>query len=115
MKESIYDDEDKAFLGFVAKENGSWIAQTIFGYTIARTANQNDAEKLIHERGRSYLQGTWQYFDKDEQQWFPCVIKEAHEHRVTIIRTNDMGYQDPESYKLVILKEPQEDTLIKNS
>lgn len=115
MKEAIHDDEDKVFLGYVVRDNGSWTAQTIFGYIIERTATREAAEQAVHTKGRSYLGGTWQYFDTDEQQWFPCTIKEAHEHRVTVIRTNDMGYQDPESYKLVILKEPKEDRLIKNS
>lgn len=115
MKQAIHDDEDKAFLGFVVHDNGSWTAQTIFGYIIARTPNRKAAEQAVRSKGRTYLEGTWQYFDKDDQQWNSCVIQDAQEHRVTIVRTNDMGYQDPESYKLVILKEPKEDSLIKNS
>jgi hypothetical protein len=115
MKHALYREDDKEFLGYVTHENGSWVAQTVFGYAIARLQTEVEAERIVREKGLGYLLGVWQYFDKDEQQWFPCIIQEASEHRVTVIRTNEMGYQDPDTYKRVILKAPKEDTLIKTS
>jgi hypothetical protein len=115
MKTPIYREDDKEFLGFVAHENGSWLAQTIFGYTIARTSTEKEAEAMVREKGLGFLTGVWSYFDKEDQDWFPCVIQEASEHRVTIIRTNEMGYQESDTYKRLILKNPKENVLIKNS
>jgi hypothetical protein len=115
MKTPLYREDDKEFLGFITEENGSWVAQTIFGYPIARVATQKEAEATVREKGLGFLMGVWQYFDKDDQEWFPCVIQEASEHRVTVVRTNEMGYQDAETYKLVMLKEPKENILIKNT
>jgi len=111
----IYRDDDNELLGFVAQDATSWLAQTIFGYTVERTTNREAAEAVLHDRGLGFLMGMWQYFDKDEREWFPCVIKEANEHRVTIIRTSPLGFQDPDSYKQVTLMNPTENTLIKAS
>lgn len=114
-KTPLYRDEDNEFLGLLVKETTGWSAQTIFGYTIARTETEKEAKEVIFERGLTYLEGVWQYYDKDDHDWFPCVIKEANEHRVTVIRTNVLGYQDPDDFKIVILKEPTDQNLVKSS
>lgn len=114
-KTAIYREDDDEFLGYVTKDATSWLAQTIFGYTIERTDSRQAAEAVVRERGLGYLMGVWQYYDKDDRAWCPCVIQEANEHRVTVIRTNAMGYQEPDSYKKVILVNPTENTLIKSS
>lgn len=114
-KTPLYHPDTHEFLGILAKDTTGWTAQTIFGYTIARTTTRNDAEVIIREQGLMYLMGIWQYYDKDDHDWFPCVIKEAYEHKVTVIRTNAMGVQDADSYKYVILNNPTEQTLIKSS
>lgn len=111
----VYHEDDDHLLGYVAKDATSWQAQTIFGYIIARTTTEQEAEKALFEMGRTYLKGVWQYYDKDDHDWFPCVIKDAYEHKVTVIRTNFLGYQEPEVFKLVILENPDENTLIKSS
>jgi len=110
----LYHDDDHELLGFIAEENNSWVAQTVFGYTIERTDSKKDAERALHQQGRKFLKGVWQYFDKDDQEWFSCVIKEANEHRVTVVRTDSMGTQDPHSYKVAILLNPTENTLVKS-
>jgi len=114
QKTAYYRDEDHEFLGYIVETNHAWHAQTIFGYTIAIVESRRDAEKVLFEQGLGFLMGTWQYFDKDDQDWFPCVIKEAYPHRVVVIRTNAMGYQDPEDYKLVTLVKPTENILVKS-
>lgn len=114
-KTPIYSEEEHEFLGNLVKDSTSWLAQTIFGYTMARTDTKEEALEIIRTKGLSYLMGTWQYYDKDDHDWFPCVIQEAGEHKVTVIRTNILGYQDPDDYKRVILKDPDENLLIKNS
>ena len=111
----LYRDEDHEFLGFIVKEAAGWQAQTIFGYTISRTTTRKDAEAILHQQGLLFLTGTWQYFDKDDQEWHPCVIKEANEHRVTVIRTNILGFQDPDVFKMVTLTNPSENQLVKSS
>ena len=114
-KTAIQHKETHELLGYVAKDSTSWLAQTIFHYTIERTTSPEDAERIVRERGLAFLMGTWNYFDKDEREWFPCVIKEAYEHRVIVIRTNVMGYQDPDTYKVVTIANPSEDKLVKIS
>jgi hypothetical protein len=112
---AIYRKDDNEFLGYVVQDTASWLAQTIFGYTIERTASRAAAEAAVRTQGLSFLMGVWQYYDKDDRAWYPCVIQEANEHRVTVIRTNVMGYQEPDTYKKVTLLNPTENTLIKSS
>lgn len=111
-KRSIYRD-DGELLGYVSEATSGWVAQTIFGYTIERTADEVSAERVIREQGLSYLMGVWQYYDKEDGDWFSCVLKEVQGSRVSVIRTNVMGYQDPDDYKLVRLVRPTEQNLTK--
>ncbi len=110
----INRQDDGELLGYVVKDGTSWTAQTMFGYVFARSENQNDVENAVRSQGLSILQGIWQYFDKEERAWFPCVLKEAYEGKVTVIRTNVMGYQDPDDYKVVTIISPSEIDLIKS-
>lgn len=115
MKTPIYNEDTHELHGYLVQDITGWQAQTVFGYTIERTASQQDAERVLRERGLSYTKGVWNYLDPDEREWFPCVISEAQEQRVTVIRTNELGYQEPELYKMVMLKLPSEDVLVKIS
>lgn len=113
QKIPIHRQDDRELLGFVVDSGVGWEAQTIFGSLIERTTDKVFAERIVREQGLGYLMGVWQYFDKEDQQWFPCILKEANEHQVTVIRTNSMGYQDPDDYKLVTIENPTETNLIK--
>ncbi len=115
IKTPIHKEDSNEFLGFVVKGSAGWEAQTIFGYVIERTITQEAAENVLHERGLDYLKGVWQYYDKTERDWFPCVLKDETEHRVTVIRTNSLGFQDSEVFKIVILEDPTENILIKSA
>lgn len=115
MKKAIYDEDHEKTLGYLVKGSTSWEAQTIFGYIIERSETEEAATKVLQKQGANYLKGTWQYYDKEERDWFPCIIKHATETQVTVIRTNPMGYQEPEIYKLVLLKNPDENSLIKSN
>jgi hypothetical protein len=108
-------NEDGILQGYVTKDASSWVAQTIFHYTIERTNTEADAEKIVHKKGLSFLTGVWQYFDKDDRAWFPCVVKEAYETKVVVIRTNELGYQVPEDYKQLTIERPDESVLVKSS
>ena len=114
-KTALYHEENNEFIGYLVQETTGWLAQTIFGYTIARTTSREDAEAIIREKGLTYLTGIWQYYDKDDHDWFPCVLKEANEHRVTVIRTNVLGYQDPDDYKFYTIDDPTEEKLVKSA
>lgn len=114
-KTALHRADDNEFLGYIVKDTTGWQAQTIFGYLIERTTTKTAAKKVLEEQGLTYLMGIWQYYDKDEHGWFPCVLKVANKQRVTVIRTNHMGYQDPEDFKIVTLVSPTENTLIKSS
>lgn len=109
----IYRDDDDELLGYVGEATSGWVAQTIFGYTIERTTDEAAAERVVREQGLSYLMGVWQYYDRDDGDWFPCVLKEVQERQVTVVRTNTMGYQDPDDYKRVVLRQPTEQQLTK--
>lgn len=114
QKYPINREDDGELLGFVDQDSASWRALTIFGYPIARFSTRQEAEATLHERGLSFLSGMWQYFDTDDQDWHPCIIKEAYEHQVRVIRTNMFGYQDPDDYKSVIIKDPNETNFVKS-
>lgn len=114
-KEQFFREDDGELVGVVARDKTSWLAQTIFGYTIARTDSRSDAEKILLEKGLSSLLGMWQYFDPDEKDWFPCVIQEVYEVKVVIARTNEYGIEEPDAYKHVTLMNPSEENLVKLS
>jgi hypothetical protein len=111
----IYSEDDDSFLGFVIDEKTSWRVVTIFDYLISRAATQKEAEATLQDLGPNYLKGMWHYYDKDDKEWFPCVIKKAFEQRVIVNRTNNLGYQDPDDYKQVVIENPTENDLIKSS
>ncbi len=104
--------DDGELLGFVVEDASGWQAQTIFGYSFARAEDRASVEQVVRDQGLTILGGLWQYFDEDDKTWHPCVIKEAAPNQVIIIRTNEMGYQDPDSYKYVVIKNPDETRLI---
>lgn len=114
-KTPIYNPDDDTFLGYVAEDRSGWKAETIFGYIIARTETEKDAERIIRDQGATYLKGVWQYYDKEDQDWFPCVIKQAYDQKVIVNRTTPLGYQDHKGYKQVIIENPTENDLIKSS
>ena len=114
-KEPFYDEDTGEFLGFIIDEGTSWQLQTIFGYLIAHTATRKEAEYTLYQVGADYLKGLWQYYDKDDKDWFHCVIKKAYEHQVIVNRTNALGFQDEENSKQVILEDPTDSDLVKSS
>lgn len=105
--------DDEELLGYIEQDGASWTSETMFGYVFARSETRRDAEETVRSQGLSILQGVWQYYDADDKAWFPCVLKEAFDGKVTVIRTNEMGYQDPDNYKLVTIKHPTETELVK--
>lgn len=106
--------DDDELLGFVIQDKLGWIAQTIFGYEIARASDESAAARIVREQGLSFLTGIWQYLDPDDRDWYPCVLREVYEHRVIVMRTNKMGHPDPDDYKVVTIKEPSELNLAKS-
>ncbi len=114
QRTAIHHHETHELLGFVAFKNGAWQAQTVFSYPIARTENEAEAKQIVQTQGLSFLMGVWRYYDKQANDWFACILQEVNEQRVTVVRTNDMGYQDPEHYKRVTLLHPDESVLVKS-
>jgi hypothetical protein len=111
----VYSIDDDSFLGFIINDNTTWQVVTIFGYLISRTQTEKEAHAVLQNVGPTYLKGIWQYYDKDDHDWFPCVIKRAFEQRVIVNRTNTLGYQDPDDYKQVVIEDPTENDLIKST
>ncbi len=109
----INREDDGELLGYVTQETSGWSAQTMFGYVFARADSQAAVEEAVRSQGLQILQGVWQYYDKDDSAWYPCILKEAYPGRVTVIRTNAMGYQDPDDYKQVTITNPDETKLAK--
>ena len=107
--------DDKELLGYITQDSTGWQATTIFGYLIARTESLAAAQKVLREQGLSFLLGVWNYYDQDDRDWHACVLKEAQEHQVTVIRTNALGYQDPDDFKFYIVKDPSEEKLVKTA
>jgi hypothetical protein len=113
-KTPIHRTDDGELLGFIAPDGSGWQALTLFGYLIERTTSQEAAEAILRERGLAFLMGIWQYLDEDDNRWHTCVLKEAYEHQVTVLRTTPMGYQDPDDYKMVTIDNPSETNLVKS-
>lgn len=107
-KYPINNEDDHELLGFIVQDTAGWQAQTVFGYTLARTDDRTKAERIVREQGLSSLRGVWQYLDEDDQAWHPCVIKDANELQATVIRTNALGFIEIDDGKLVIIKNPSE-------
>lgn len=107
-------EDDNELLGFIVQDSLGWEAQTIFSYPIMRTDSETVARTAVREQGLAFLMGAWEYLDVDDQKWHTCILKEVYEHRVVVIRTNAMGYQDPDDYKTVVIKNPSETNLIKS-
>ncbi|MDB5176964.1 MAG: hypothetical protein JWN75_632 [Candidatus Saccharibacteria bacterium] len=114
-KSPFYDEDTNEFLGFIVSDGTNWQVQTIFGYLIARTNTRIEAERTLYQEGSTYLKGIWQYYDKDDKDWFPCVIKKAFEHQVIVNRTNTLGFQDEDNSKQVIIEDPTDSDLVKSS
>ncbi len=114
-KEAVTRKDDQELLGYIVHDSVGWQAQTIFGYPISHTETHDEAEKVLRKHGLGYLGGIWQYYDEDDRSWSPCVIKQAYEQRVIVNRTNELGYQDPDDYKQVIIDKPTENTLVKST
>lgn len=111
----VLHPDTENLLGYVSEDTSSWQALTVFGYQIARTETKQAAQEILLKEGVSFLQGTWQYYDKDDKNWFPCVIKEALENKVIVNRSTELGYLDPDDFKQVIIENPTENDLIKAS
>ncbi len=107
-KYPINHEDNHELLGFVAKDSTGWQARTVFGYPLGRTENRERAESIVREQGLPSLKGVWQYLDQDDQTWYPCVIKDANELQVTVIRTNALGFIEIDDGKFVIIKNPSE-------
>lgn len=107
-------EDDGELLGFLVSDSSGWQAQTVFGYTISRASSRAGAEAILNEQGQEFLKGVWQYLDKDDRDWHPCIIKKAYEHQVILNRTNVMGYQDADTFKRVILDDPSETNFVKS-
>lgn len=112
MKIPIIREDDGELLGFIEQRHASWSAQTIFGYVFARVETKAEADMVVRTQGLNMLKGMWRYQDADNE-WYPCIIKQAYENRVVVIRTNELGFQDPEHYKIVTIKNPTDSVLLK--
>lgn len=110
-KTPIIRQDDGELLGYVTKEANGWSARTIFGYVLARSDTEASAESVVRSEGMLVLKTMWRYFDPDERDWFPCILKNVQETKVTVVRVNDLGFEDAEHYKQVILKNPTETDL----
>lgn len=110
----VIREDDGELLGFVANDATGWTAQTIFGYVFARAKDRVSVETTVREQGLSMLLGVWQYYDIDDRKWYPCLLKEVFEKRVIVVRANEMGYEDPDTYKRVVIINPNETNLIKS-
>lgn len=110
----INREDDGELLGFITQDSTGWAAMTIFGYVFARATDKASVEEAVRSQGLTILQGVWQYFDKADKAWRPCILKEVYVGRVTVIRTNEMGYQDPDDFKIVTLTNPTETDIVKS-
>lgn len=110
-KQPVRDEDSEELLGYISDTSGSWAAETIFGYVIGRSSSERDARELVVNQAAESMKALWRYFDKDDNDWHPCVIAEAYENRVVVTRTNELGYLTPEVFKRVTIKSPTETTL----
>lgn len=110
--EPIYREYDHELLGFVDKIGGIWTAFTIFGYEFASAETKTDAIRRVMDDGLTILKGIWRYYDRDDNEWHPCRLKSMQPGRVTVIRTNELGYQEPETVKRYTITDPDDSNLV---
>jgi hypothetical protein len=110
----IIREDDGELLGYIAKESSGYTAQTIFGFILARTEDKASAEMIVRNEGLLVLKGMWRYYDESERDWYACILSEVFENKVIVIRTNELGYQDPAWHKVVTLKSP-DDTMLQKA
>ncbi len=109
---AVQEEDSGELLGYISKELSAWKAMTIFGYVLGRVESKGKAESMVRNDGRAALAGLWRYQDSDHD-WYACVIQEAYEDRVVVVRTNELGIQEPALYKRLTLKEPNETNFVK--
>ena len=102
----ITRSSDDELLGYICHHDNQWQALTIFGYVFDEAETRQDAERIVISKGLSVLTGTWQYYDKNTNDWDFCVIKEASKDNVTVIKTNMCGYQDLSLSEIIKIDNP---------
>lgn len=107
----IRHEDTGELLGYVFKEASGWSARTIFRHVISRSETRRESEDIVRNDGLRVLAGVWRYYDTDDRQWHACKIQEAYEDRVVVTRTNELGFEDQDVYKRVIIKSPDETNL----
>lgn len=101
----VHRSTDNELVGFIQQTPQGWDAATIFKLPFAHAQAEDQARSLVLNKGLEVLTGTWHYYDQDDKDWCPCVLKEATEDQVTVVRTDMFGYQDGSS-KQVVLHHP---------
>lgn len=109
----ILDAEDGTLLGFVAQDSNGWVAKLPFGYMMGRATTEGEAETIVRAQAKLMQSGLWQYYDENDGEWYPCILKKVHERRVTVARTNELGYIDVDDDKRVDINDPDETKLVK--
>lgn len=110
----INRNDDNELMGFVVKDATGWQAQTVFGYVFDRGVDRSSMENVVRADGLKVLEGVWSYLDSDDSQWHPCILHQVSPTQVTVIRTNEMGFQDIDTVKHVVIRHPDETRLVKS-
>lgn len=105
---SVYRADDNELMGYVAEQEGAWVALTLFGLPFAKTPDEATARGVVLQKGLSILAEPWEFYDAETKEWQRCVIVEATPTQVSVSRF-DGGYPDPKHYHTI--NSPTERTL----
>src|SRR6476620_1348843 len=100
--EAILNADSGEIMGYVTKEPSGWASATIFGHVFSRSLTRSEAEQSVRDNIKSLLQGLWRYFDADDSEWYSCRLAEIYENRVVVHRTDELGFENSNSFKRVI-------------
>lgn len=102
----VHRNEDGELLGFIQEQKDLWLSLTIFGYVFDTAATAELAKEFVLKKGLSVLTGIWYYFDEKTDTWYPCLIKEASENQVIVVRSTEQGYLDPTINTIKVISNP---------
>jgi hypothetical protein len=101
----IHRQEDNELLGYILHDDTEWLPLTIFGYALDHCLTEEDAMRVVNNKGLESLMDTWQYFDSKLDDWFNCAIIEAKKNKITI-RITDYGH--PDAHQTLVLHAPSD-------
>ena len=97
--EPIYradDNELTEFIRHADSPSGLRTSLTVFGYPLKTAMSKDDTVHYLLQNGLEALMDTWQFYDREDNEWHNCPIVEAKQDYVTV-KISDYGHPNVRS------------------